>query len=67
MSDRKKHPGGRPPKGEQKLAIDIKVRIDARTNDRLQAFCAETGTQRATAIRQCVMEMLDRYDGGTGV
>lgn len=63
MSDQKqKHPGGRPRKYENPLSIDLKVRIDTETNDRLQAYCAETGTQRATAVRQSVVEMLDRYD-----
>lgn len=57
-----KHPGGRPRQYEHPLTVDLKVRIDAPTNDRLQAFCAETGTQRATAVRQSVVEMLDRYD-----
>lgn len=66
MSDQKKHPGGRPRSGEHALSIDIKVRIDEPTNDRLQAYCAETGTQRATAVRQSVVEMLDRHDQSTG-
>ena len=64
MSDqkRRKHPGGRPRQYEHPLTVDLKVRIDQPTNDRLQAFCAATGTQRATAVRQSVVEMLDRYD-----
>lgn len=63
MSDQKqKHPGGRPRQYDHPLSVDLKVRIDAPTNDRLQAYCAETGTQRATAVRQSVVEMLDRYD-----
>lgn len=63
MSDQKpKHPGGRPRQYEHPLTVDLKVRIDEPTNQRLQAFCAETGTQRATAVRQSVVEMLDRYD-----
>lgn len=64
MSDqrRRKHPGGRPRQYEHPLTVDLKVRIDQPTNDRLQAFCADTGTQRATAVRQSVVEMLDRYD-----
>ena len=59
---RKKHPGGRPRQYEYPLTIDLKVRIDEPTNERLQAFCATTGTQRATAVRQSVVEMLDRYE-----
>jgi hypothetical protein len=67
MSDqRRKHPGGRPRQYEHPLTIDLKVRIDQPTNDRLQAFCADTGTQRATAVRQSVVEMLDRYDQSKG-
>ena len=67
MSDqRRKHPGGRPRQYEHPLTVDLKVRIDQPTNDRLQAYCAETGTQRATAVRQSVVEMLDRYDQSTG-
>lgn len=67
MSDqRRKHPGGRPRQYEHPLTVDLKVRIDQPTNDRLQAYCAETGTQRATAVRQIVVEMLDRYDQNTG-
>ena len=64
MSDqkRRKHPGGRPRQYEHPLTVDLKVRIDQPTNDRLQEFCADTGTQRATAVRQSVVEMLDRYD-----
>ncbi len=63
MSDqRRKHPGGRPRQYEHPLTVDLKVRIDQPTNDRLQAFCADTGTQRTTAVRQSVVEMLDRYD-----
>ena len=68
MSDqkRRKHPGGRPRQYEHPLTVDLKVRIDQPTNDRLQAFCADTGTQRATAVRQSVVEMLDRYDQSKG-
>lgn len=68
MSDqkRRKHPGGRPRQYEHPLTVDLKVRIDAPTNDRLQAYCAETGTPRATAVRQSVVEMLDRHDQSTG-
>lgn len=68
MSDqkRRKHPGGRPRQYEHPLTVDLKVRIDQPTNDRLQAFCADTGTQRATAVRQSVVEMLDRHDQSTG-
>lgn len=63
MSDhRRKHPGGRPRQYEHPLTVDLKVRIDAPTNERLQAYCTDTGTQRATAVRQSVLELLDRYD-----
>lgn len=69
MSDqpkRRKHAGGRPRQYEHPLTVDLKVRMDAPTNERLQAFCADTGTQRATAVRQSVVEMLDRYDQSKG-
>lgn len=60
MSDRTKHPGGRPLSGEHALAVDIKVRIDAPTNERLTAYCERNQTNRAAAIRQSILRELDR-------
>lgn len=50
---------GRPIVGSLKN-IDIKVRIDESTNQKLLAYCQEKDITRAEAIRKAIMEMLKK-------
>ena len=50
-------PAGRP-KSENPKDIDLKVRIDAATNEKLEAYCAEHGITRAEAIRRGIHLLL---------
>lgn len=54
MSDKKM---GRPVIGNPKT-VDIKVRIDEETNERLLKFCKENGLTRAETIRQAILNMI---------
>lgn len=54
MSDKKM---GRPVIGNPKT-IDIKVRIDEETNQKLLKFCKEHGITRAESIRQAILNMV---------
>ena len=50
---------GRPVVGSLKN-IDIKVRIDEETNQRLLEYCEKNNTKRAEAIRCAIQDMLDK-------
>ena len=56
MSDKKM---GRPVIGNPKT-VDIKVRIDEDTNERLLKFCKEHGITRAESIRQAILNMIKK-------
>lgn len=56
MSDRKM---GRPVVGNPKT-VDIKVRIDKETNERLLEFCEKHGVTRAESIRQAILNMIKK-------
>lgn len=56
MGSKKK---GRPVVGLLKN-VDIKVRIDEDTNQKLLTFCKEKDITRAEAIRQAILNMLDK-------
>lgn len=51
------HKIGRP-KAENPLCIDVKVRIDTKTNNKLMEYCQENGITRATAIRKAVKMLI---------
>lgn len=50
---------GRPIVGSLKN-IDIKVRIDEETNQKLLAYCEERGLKRAEAIRQAILNLFEK-------
>lgn len=56
MSDKKM---GRPVIGNPKN-VDIKVRIDDETNEKLLKFCKDHGITRAESIRQAILKMLQK-------
>lgn len=56
MSDKKM---GRPVIGNPKT-VDIKVRIDEETNERLLEFCKEHRITRAESIRQAILSMIKK-------
>lgn len=56
VSDKKM---GRPVIGNPKT-IDIKVRIDEETNQKLLKFCKEHGITRAESIRQAILNMVKK-------
>lgn len=39
------------PKADNPMNVDVKVRIDQTTNEKLEAYCQEHGVTRAEAIR----------------
>ncbi|MBQ3552476.1 MAG: CopG family transcriptional regulator [Clostridia bacterium] len=47
------------PKAENPLDVDVKVRLDKETTDRLDAHCAATGKARATVIRAAIRKYLN--------
>ena len=46
------------PQSKNPLKYDIKVRLDEETFQKLNAACEETGTERATFIREAVRSQL---------
>lgn len=46
------------PKSENPMNIDIKVRLDSATNQKLLEYCEKNGITRADAIRQGVHILL---------
>lgn len=48
------------PKAENPKSIDVKVRIDKETNNKLEKFSIKTGKTRAELIRQAIFEFLER-------
>ena len=62
MEKKAKHAGGRPV-SDNPLCIDLKVRFTVEDAKRLDEYCKRTGTRRAIAIRDAVLQMLDTADG----
>ncbi len=50
---------GRPPSGNP-LCIDLKVRVNKQTNEKLLTYCESHGITKAEAIRQAIHEMLEK-------
>lgn len=50
-------PAGRP-YSKNPLSIDLKVRIDKNTSEKLDAYCEEHGMNRAEAIRRGIHLLL---------
>ncbi len=48
------------PKSEKPLSVDVKVRLDSETSDRLDEFCKMHGITRAEAIRQGIHLLLSK-------
>lgn len=48
------------PKAENPLNIDIKVRLDSETSERLTNYCETHGITRAEAIRQGIHLLLEQ-------
>lgn len=47
------------PKAENPKDIDVKVRFDRVTHEKLLAYCQERGITRTEAIRKAVQALLD--------
>jgi hypothetical protein len=47
------------PKAENPKDIDVKVRFDRVTHEKLLAYCQEHGITRTEAIRKAVQTLLD--------
>lgn len=47
------------PKAENPKDIDVKVRFDRATHEKLLAYCRERGITRTEAIRKAVQTLLD--------
>lgn len=47
------------PKAENPKDIDVKVRFDKATHEKLLAYCRERGITRTEAIRKAVRTLLD--------
>ncbi len=50
---------GRPIVGKLKN-VDVKVRIDEETNEKLLAYCKDNGMNRAEAIRKAIENLLEK-------
>lgn len=48
------------PKSTNPKCIDIKVRVDEETNEKLAALCVRTGENKAAVIRRAILELLSR-------
>ena len=48
------------PKAENPLSIDVKVRLDSETNEKLTGYCEAHGITRAEAIRQGIHLLLEQ-------
>lgn len=48
------------PKTDNPLSVDLKVRIDAITNERLMKYCEEHNSVRAETVRKAIVEFLDK-------
>lgn len=48
------------PKTDNPLSVDLKVRIDAITNERLMKYCEEHNSVRAETVRKAIIEFLDK-------
>lgn len=46
------------PKSENPLAVDLKVRLDSKTNEKLLAYCEKNNVTRAEAIRKGIHLLL---------
>lgn len=46
------------PKADNPLAIDLKVRLDSDTNQKLLAYCEKNNVTKAEAIRQGIHLLL---------
>lgn len=46
------------PKADNPLAIDLKVRLDSDTNQKLLAYCEKNNVTKAEAIRQGIYLLL---------
>lgn len=46
------------PKSERPKSIDVKVRLDQETADKLDAYCEKEKILRATAIRMAIEKMI---------
>lgn len=47
------------PKADKPLAVEIKARIDAETNERLMQYCKENDTTRTEVIRKGIEMVLN--------
>ena len=48
------------PKAENPKIVDVKVRLDEKTNQELLAFCKENNVTRAEAIRRGILTLLSK-------
>lgn len=48
------------PKLENPLSIDLKVRLDNTTNERLKVYCQKHGITRTEAIRKGIHQLLEQ-------
>lgn len=46
------------PKSENPLAVDLKVRLDSKTNEKLLTYCEKNNVTRAEAIRKGIHLLL---------
>ena len=57
---------GRPKLGKEKLDVDVKVRFDKETNNKLVEYCKKHNITRAEAIRQGVHLLLSAEKENNG-
>lgn len=57
---------GRPKIGEERLDIDVKVRFDKQTHDKLLKYCEQHGISRTEAIRRGIHLLLSAENENNG-
>ena len=48
------------PRSRDPMCIDLKVRVNKQTNEKLLTYCEAKGITKAEAIRRAIREMLEQ-------
>ena len=50
------------PKADNPLTVEVKARIDAETNKRLNKYCQDNGVTRTEVVRKGINKVLDEKE-----
>lgn len=48
------------PKSENPLTIEVKARIDAKTNEKLNEYCKENNVTRTEVVREGIKKVIEK-------